>query len=200
MNYIKITYATIISRLILNFKNRKITYDLLPFLFKFNKIIYTIILDAQKPAYFRYEFDKKKIINNGIKYFHIICRYLNFNEQIFEEISIIFGIPAFKSVKRIDKFETFLFKFYPHQKEIIKHILKCGKTFVKFINQYHIQYRDNAFYKRDGNYVEISINNRVMVDTSYFRKINPNYARSTINKLTRSDSNLYDFFPDKNPD
>ena len=47
----------------------------------------------------------------------------------------------------------------------------------------------------DGSYVEVPVNNRIMIDVSYFRKVNPNYVRSAINKLIRfSLSSLYHYF------
>jgi hypothetical protein len=68
-----------LSRLASNLKNNEITFDLLPFQFKPNQTIYTTILDARKPAYFRYESGKKKITEKEIKYFHVTCRYLNYD-------------------------------------------------------------------------------------------------------------------------
>jgi hypothetical protein len=120
---------------------------------------------------------------------------------MFNETSTTLGISLFKNVKCIEKLKIFPFEFHPHQKKIIKYILKYNKTCVNLINQYHIQYGSNAFYRTDENYVKISINNRIIIDISYFRKINPNYARSVINELARSDSlNSYHYFPNKNPD
>ncbi len=40
-----------------------------------------------------------------------------------------------------------------------------------------------------------------MIDISYFRKVNPNYVKSVINKLTRFDSSRSHYvFPDKDED
>jgi hypothetical protein len=48
---------------------------------------------------------------------------------------------------------------------------------------------------RDGSYVEIPVNNRIMVDISYFRKVNPNYIKPAINELVRSSlSSSYYYF------
>jgi hypothetical protein len=74
--------------------------------------------------------------------------------------------------------------------------MKCDKIFVNFKSQYHIQYRDNAFYVKNGSYVKIPVDSRIMIDISCFRKINPNYVRSAINELVRSNlSSLYYYFP-----
>jgi hypothetical protein len=62
--------------------------------------------------------------------------------------------------------------------------MECDKKFVYFKNQYHIRYRGNAFYIMNGRYFKIPVDNRIMVDMLYFRKINPNYIRPAINELT----------------
>ncbi len=89
IKYIKITYITITTRLTSNLKNDEIIFDLLPFLFQPNKIIYTTILDAQQPACFRYKFDKETITDNGIRYFYMIYRYLNFNGVFSEALTTL---------------------------------------------------------------------------------------------------------------
>jgi hypothetical protein len=143
--------------------------------------IYTTILDAKKPACFRYESGKEKITDSGIKYFHVVCRYLNFNGHVFGETSTAMGIPAFKGVKRIDRPEAFPLEFLPRQKEIMKYMVKCGTTFVSLMGQHHVQYRGNAFYRTDGSYVEVPVDSRIIIDVSYFRKVNPNYVRPNVN-------------------
>jgi len=139
--------------------------------------------------------------DNGIKYFHMVYRYLNFNGQVFGETLTTQGISAFKDIKRIDSLEAFPLKFYPRQKEIVEYIVKCGKIFVNLMGQYHVQYRGNAFYRTDGSYVEVPVDSRIMVDVFYFRKVNPNYVRPVINKLARSDlSRSHYVFPNKEAD
>jgi hypothetical protein len=74
--------------------------------------------------------------------------------------------------------------------------MKCGEIFVNFKGQYYVQYRGNAFYVRNGRYVKIPVNSRIMVDVFYFRKINPNYVRPAINKLVRFNlSSSYYYYP-----
>jgi len=196
MEYIKTTYTTTKSRLASNLKNSEITFDLLPFLFKPNQIIHTTILDARKPACFRYESGKEKTTEKEIKYFHVTCRYLNYDGQVFGETPAALGILAFKGAKRIDKLEAFPLEFHPRQEEIREYMVKCGETFVNLRGQHHVQYRGNAFYVRDGSYVEVPVDSRIMVDVSYFRKVNPNYVRPAINELVRSSSSSsYHHFP-----
>lgn len=79
IKYIRTAYASTTSRLTSLLTNREITYDLLWALFKPNVNMYTTILDAEKPAYYRYNSGKQKITNGGVPYFHVECRYLDFN-------------------------------------------------------------------------------------------------------------------------
>jgi hypothetical protein len=133
----------------------------------------------------------------------VICRYLNYDNQIFGETLVILGISTFKNIKRIDMLEAFPLKFHPHLKEIREYMVKCDKTFVNLRRQHHVQYRDNAFYVTDRNYVEVFVDSRIIVDMSYFRKVNPNYARPAINKLARAGLSRSDFgfyFSDDNSD
>ncbi len=59
------------------------------------------------------------------------------------------------------------------------------------MSQYHVHYRGNAFYIEKGEYVEVPVDSRIMVDMAYFRKINPNYTRPHIDDLARpSSSNI----------
>jgi hypothetical protein len=54
---------------------------------------------------------------------------------------------------------------------------------------------------RDGRYVKVPVDNRIMVDMSYFRKVNPNYIRPAINELVRSSlSSSYHYYPIINSD
>ena len=56
------------------------------------------------------------------------------------------------------------------------------------MGQHHVYYRGNAFYLEKGDYVEVPVDSRIMVDVAYFRKLNPNYARPQVNELARSSS------------
>ncbi|MCJ1280370.1 hypothetical protein MMC21_008197 [Puttea exsequens] len=56
------------------------------------------------------------------------------------------------------------------------------------MGQHHVQYCGNAFYIEKGEYVEVPVDSRIMVDVAYFRKINPNYTRPHINELARPSS------------
>ena len=70
------------------------------------------------------------------------------------------------------------------------------------MKQHHVQYRGNVFYIENEDYVEVLVNSRIIVDVTYFYKVNPNYVKSRINELTRSDSsnNIFMFSSDTETD
>jgi hypothetical protein len=72
----------------------EITYDLVWALFKLNIIIYTTILNAEKPACFRYDSGKERTTNR-VTYFYVEYRLLDFNWQVFSEVSTALGIRTF---------------------------------------------------------------------------------------------------------
>jgi hypothetical protein len=202
VRYICTTYASIKSRLASLLKNREITYDLVWALFKPNTMIYTTILDAEKPACFMYESGKEKT-TNGATYFHVECRLLDFNGQVFGEVSTALRIRAFHGVKRVDRLDAFPLEFHRQPKKMKEYFVRCGRQFISLMGQHHVQYHGNAFYVEKGEYVEVPVNSRIMVDVAYFRKINPNYARPRVNELARpSSSNSVSiiFFPDTEAD
>lgn len=90
----------------------------------------------------------------------------------------------------------FQLEFHGHQKEMKEFFVRCGRQFASLMGQHHVQYRSNAFYIEKGEYVEVLVDSRIMVDVAYFRKINPNYTRPHINELARpsSSSDTYVFF------
>jgi len=196
VEYIRAAYVSTSSRLASLFKNREITYDLLWALFKPNMEIYTTILDAEKPACCRYDSGKERTTSTGITYFHVECRLLDFNGQVFGEVSSALGMGKFQGAKRVDRLEAFPLEFHGHQKEMKEYFVRCGRQFASLMGQHHVQYRGNAFYIEKGEYVEVPVDSRIMVDVAYFRKINPNYTRPHINELARpsSSNNTYILF------
>lgn len=69
-----------------------------------------------------------------------------------------------------------------------EYFAKYGRQFASLMGQHYVQYRGNAFYIEKGDYVEVPVDSRVMVDVAYFRKVNPNYARPQVNELARPSS------------
>jgi len=188
VEYMRTAYISTTSRLASLLKNREITYDLLWALFKPNTTVYTTILDAEKPACYRYDSGEERTTSSGVIYFLVECRYLDFNGKAFGEVSTALGIRTFQGAMRIDRLEAYPLAFHQRQKEMREHCVRCGRQFVSLTGQHHVQYHGNAFYIEKGDYIEVPVDSRVMVDVAYFRKANPNYIRPHINDLARPNS------------
>ena len=188
LDYIRTSYASTTSRLASLLKNHEITYDLLWALFKPNINMYTTVLDAEKPACYRYDSGKERTTSSGVPYFHVECRCLDYNGQVFGEVSTALGIGAFQGAKRIDRLEAYPLEFCRDLGEMMNYFARCGRQFASLMGQHHVQYRGNAFYIEKGDYVEVPVDSRIMVDVAYFRKVNPNYARPQVNELARTSS------------
>ena len=118
VNYIRSAYASTRSRPSALLKNREITYDLLWALFKPNINMYTTILDAEKPACYRYDSGKQKTTTSGVSCFYVECRCLDFNGQVFGEVSTALGIRSFQGAKPIDRLEAYPLEFHQHQEKM----------------------------------------------------------------------------------
>ena len=152
-----------------------------------NMEIYTTVLGAEKPACCPYDSGKERTTSTGIPYFHVECHLLDFNGQVFGEVSTALGIRKLPGAKRVDRLEAFPLEFHPHQKEIREY----------FIRYLWANITSNIVAMpstlEQGEYVEVPVDSRIMVDVAYFRKINPNYTRPHINELARPSSANNDY-------
>ena len=89
-------------------------------------MIYTNILNAKKPACFIYDSSKKRIIN-GVTYFYVKCRLLDFNGQVFGEVLTALKIRIFYGIKRVNRLDAFSLKFYRQLKKIKEYFIRCGQ-------------------------------------------------------------------------
>ena len=58
-----------------------------------------------------------------------------------------------------------------------------SQKFVRLIGSHYRRYNGTAFYRDKGQPVEFNVDGRVMIDTEFFQKINPNYSRRKIAEL-----------------
>ncbi|KAF2193445.1 hypothetical protein K469DRAFT_551235, partial [Zopfia rhizophila CBS 207.26] len=88
INFIKISYKYIVKCFILLVYIKKITYNLLPDLFKANSEIYTTYYSTSVLRCFKYNYREERIEPNGSKFFYIKSYYIDFNGNMFREASI----------------------------------------------------------------------------------------------------------------
>jgi len=102
IGFIETTYASTTERLKPLLKNHKITYNLLWALFKPNSEVYTTCPSTSEPRCVKFNYGKKKTRLSGAKYFHLDCRYFDFNGKVFGEAALKLTIKKFQETKRID--------------------------------------------------------------------------------------------------
>jgi hypothetical protein len=74
-------------------------------LFKPNALVYIKCFSTNQSRYIKYEFRERKEIKEGVEYFYIKARYLDFNRKVFGETSSKYTIKKFRRAKAINTLE-----------------------------------------------------------------------------------------------
>ena len=180
VDFIKTTYQSTAQRLLSLLENDEITYDLLWALFTPNSMAYTTCLGTGKPRYVIYDDREEKETSNGLKYYKMECRYLDYDGQVFGEASINLAIVKFRGKKRISTLNAFPLRYHPDEQGMKDQLVECGRKFVSMLGAHHRHCRGSAFYMEDREPVKVSVDSRVMLDAAFFRKMNPNYTTVVI--------------------
>jgi hypothetical protein len=185
LNFIRTAYASTTKRLGPLLEKHQITYELLWTLFKPNTLAYTKCFGTSQPRCVKYEFGERKKTKDGIEYFHIKARYLDFDGKVLGETSSEHTIEKFHRAKAITALELFPLKYYPGEEYIRAQLSEHGRKFLSMIDIYLCEYEGKVFYIEKGRVVEIFIKSRVVVDAAYFQEENPNYIRPAIKEPNR---------------
>ncbi len=180
LDFIRTAYASTIECLGPLLEKHQITYDLLWTLFKPNTLAHTKCFGTGQPRCVRYEFGEEKKTKDGVEYFHVKARYLDFDGKIFGETSSEHAIEKFRGAKQITALEVFPLQYHPGEKHVRAKLSEYGRKFLSMMDIHLCEYEGKAFYIEKGRVVEIFIKSRVVVDAAYFREENPNYARPNI--------------------
>lgn len=73
-------------------------------------------------------------------------------------------------------------------------LVECARKFVFMLKTYHRHCKDTTFYLKDEESIKIFVNNRVMLDAAFFRKINLNYIKSQSYELIREKMSNDEYF------
>ena len=193
IEFIKTTYKSTAQRLHSLLKNGKITYDLLWGLFKPNSTVYSTCFGTAKPQCVIYDDGEEGEAGNGLKYYKMGCRYLDYNGQVFGETSINLAIVKFCGKKRISTLNVFPLEHHPDEKRMKVHLIEYGRKFVSMLGAHHRHCRGTSFYITEGEAFTVSVDSRVVLNAAFFRKMNPNYTRPEPNELagTKAENDLY---------
>lgn len=199
IRYIKATYTGTRARLSPLLKSGEIPYDLLWALFKPNTFVYTTCPGTKKQRCIKYDFGEERTTSDGVVYFHIKGRYVDFNGKVFGEVPIDTGVLKFRGSKPINSLDVFPLQYHENIDQVRAELVKCGQKFGSLKSVGHLQYSGTAFQVVRGEPVATSISSRIIVDAAQFRKINPNYARPSLIRAANSrrhDSNSIELWFD----
>jgi hypothetical protein len=202
IQHIKTTYADTRTRLLPLLMSGEIPYELLWALFKPNTFAYTTCPGTKKPRCIKYDFGEERTTSDGVEYFHIGGRYVDFDGKVFGEVSIQTGILKFRGSKPINSLDVFPMRYHENADQVRAELVKCGQKFGSLKSIRHLQYSGKAFQVVNGEPVATSVSSRIIVDAAQFRKINPNYVRPSITRAANNRLNiidLMDFFEDRPP-
>jgi len=173
VDYLKSAYADTTHNLLSLLSDNHITYDLLWALFKPNSLVYTTCSGTHKPRCVRYNFGEEKTTIGGAKHWSINCSYLEFNGEDMGSAVIELTISKFRGAKRINELEAFPLQYHAGGTGIRAELLRCGRMFMRLRGTHHCHCSGSAFYKQNGELVQVPIDGRIMVDAAFFRKMNP---------------------------
>jgi hypothetical protein len=88
-------------------------------------------------------------------------------------------ISKFRRVKQINALEAFPLQYHTDAIGVQAKLLRYGRKFMRLRGAHHCYCNGKAFYKHDGELVEVRIDGRIMVDAAFFQKMNPNYFQLT---------------------
>jgi hypothetical protein len=194
VDFIEVAYASTRKQLKALLKHQEITNDLLWALFKPNMTLYTTCPGTKKPRCVKYDFGEEKRLSNGIIYYSMQCRYLDFDGKIFGEVSTELPVVKFRGTQRIDTLSCFPLQFHPDESSMTADLVECGRRFVSLMGSHHRHCRGDAFFIQDDRPFQAFVDCRIMVDAAFFHKINPNYSRPRIIEPVKQESIDLDHF------
>ncbi|OJD12102.1 hypothetical protein AJ78_07251 [Emergomyces pasteurianus Ep9510] len=156
---------------------RTITYDLLWALFKPGQLICTSCRGPGKPRSLIYDFGENKKARQDVEYFELTGRYFDFDGEVFGEVGTKVSIFKFHGAMPITKLAVFPLQYHPTREVMEKYLRESGQRFIKMMGSPHCHYHGVAFFEGKDGIRKQTVNGRVMVDASRFRKVNPGYPK-----------------------
>nr|KMM69764.1 hypothetical protein CPAG_06078 [Coccidioides posadasii RMSCC 3488] len=175
IQHLRQAYKTVTERLHSLLSGRKITYDLLWALFKPNMPVFTTCDGSGEPRCVKYDSGMEKTTVQGVEYFEIHGRYLDFDGEVFGEVSETLRIKKFSGAKRIENLAAHPLEY--QEKDMRERLIECGRKFVSMMGSHHCSYDGVAFFQTKRDVERITVRGRIMVDAACFRKNCPSYPR-----------------------
>ena len=180
IDYIQADYADIQKRLFPLLANSEITFDLLWALFLPNSLLFTLDPGSGEERVIKLDWAELRQTNDRGSFFHLDCRYVEYDGKAFGEANCALEVPEFRGVRKIDQLGVYPLQYHANEESIRSKLVERGKKFFELKGMHYRMYKGVAFFKRKKGFVKVNINGRVMVDPSTFRRINPNYRLAPV--------------------
>ncbi|KAJ5144221.1 uncharacterized protein N7515_003008 [Penicillium bovifimosum] len=182
VKYLDTDYADIKKTLYPLLEANTITFDLLWALYKPNTIAYTPTYgNADEPRAFKIEYAVKESSFMKGQWYSVDGRYLEYDGKDYGFGSMSAEVEAFKGARKITSLACYPLKYHRDAEALRAKLIERGKRFVALRGMNYRFHKGMAFYKKKRTFViKVNINGRVMIDPAIHRRINPNYAISTV--------------------
>jgi SpoVK/Ycf46/Vps4 family AAA+-type ATPase len=181
VKYLDKDYAETKKTLYPLLESNTITFDLLWALFKPNDIAYCPTYgNADEPRAFKIEYATKESHFMKGQWYDIEGRYLEYDGKSFGMGTMSIDVEAFKGPRKITGLACYPLKYHKDVEGLKKNLIERGKKFVSLKGMNYRFHKGMAFYKKKKAIIKVNINGRIMVDPAIHRRINPNYAISTV--------------------
>ncbi|KAM5447246.1 hypothetical protein MaudCBS49596_006008 [Microsporum audouinii] len=181
VKYLDKDYAETKNALYPLLDNNTITYDLLWALFKPNTIAYTQTYGTpDEPRAFKIEYASKESSFMRGQWYSIEGRYLEYDGKSFGMGTMSAEVDHFKGPRKISSLACYPLKYHRDPEALREQLIERGKKFVALQGMNYRFHKGMAFVKRKRSVIKVNINGRIMVDPALHRRINPNYAISTV--------------------
>ena len=181
LKYLDKDYASTKKTLYPLLEAGNITFDLIWTLFRSDSILYTSTYSApDEPRAFKVEYATKESSFMRGTWYDIEGKYLDYDGKSFGLGTMNVEIESFKGPRRINSLPCYPLKYHKDPEGIKKTLIERGRKFTDLAGMQYKFHKGLGFMKRKRQVIKVTINGRIMVDPSTFRRINPNYPISTV--------------------
>jgi hypothetical protein len=158
-----------------------ITFELLWALYRPNDIAVTSCYGAwDEPRCFKIDYAIKNATMMRGEWYSVEGKYMEYDGKNFGFGNFEANVEAFKGPRKITSLSCYPLKYHKDPEGVRKQVIERGRQFVNLEGMQYRFHKGLAFHKKKKQVLKISVNGRIMVDPSTFRRINPNYPISFI--------------------
>ncbi|OCK73251.1 hypothetical protein K432DRAFT_313292, partial [Lepidopterella palustris CBS 459.81] len=170
----------------------EITFNLLWALFRPNTPVITICDGSDQPRCLIYDSGEVKTSHFGEKYFELDCHYLDYDGNVFGEVTTTLAIPEFRSKRKIISLNVFPLEYHKTQADVRRDLIRNGRKFMSLQGINHCEYEGLAYFRTKDGPLKFSTKGRIMVDAIAFKDANPNYGKPRVEETPKRGFYLID--------